>query len=113
MAAGRFRIRPRRTSASAFIAPTAPCREIRIRIDAPIMTAQTVANSMKTFRLIFALTFLAGGCLSASAQQRGFPVNTNDESGFVRIFDGKSLAGWQGDTNHWRVEDGCLVGEVT
>jgi len=51
--------------------------------------------------------------LSAQAQQRGFPVATNDESGFVEIFDGKSLAGWEGDTNYWRVENGCLVGEVT
>ena len=41
------------------------------------------------------------------------PIVTNDESGFVQIFDGKSLAGWEGDTNYWRVEDGCLVGEIT
>lgn len=61
--------------------------------------------------LIVAL--LAGAGLSVSAQQRGWPVATNDESGFVQIFDGKTLAGWDGDTNYWRVENGCLVGEVT
>src|SRR5882724_7083692 len=66
---------------------------------------------MKTIHLLLAL--LAGVSPSAFAQQRGWPVATNDESGFVQIFDGKTLAGWQGDTNHWRVEDGCLVGEVT
>jgi len=55
---------------------------------------------------------LVGG-FSAWAQQRGWPVNTNDESGFVRIFDGKTLAGWEGDPQYWRVEDGALVGEVT
>ncbi|TAK91612.1 MAG: DUF1080 domain-containing protein, partial [Verrucomicrobia bacterium] len=50
----------------------------------------------------------------AAAQQRPFPVPaTNDEAGFVQIFDGKTLAGWEGDTNYWRVENGCLVGEVT
>jgi hypothetical protein len=49
---------------------------------------------------------------SAIAQQRGWPVATNDESGFMQIFDGKTLAGWEGDTNYWRVENGCLVGEV-
>ncbi len=32
--------------------------------------------------------------------------------GFVRIFDGKTLAGWEGDTAYWRVEDGKLIGEV-
>ena len=34
------------------------------------------------------------------------------EDGFVRIFDGESLAGWQGDTSLWRVENGNLVGEI-
>jgi hypothetical protein len=36
-----------------------------------------------------------------------------DESGFVAIFDGKSLAGWAGDPVYWRVEAGTLVGEIT
>ena len=49
----------------------------------------------------------------AFAQPRSMPVATNDESGFVQIFDGKTLQGWEGDTNYWRVEDGSLVGEVT
>jgi len=29
------------------------------------------------------------------------------------IFDGKSLAGWSGITNLWRVEDGAITGEST
>jgi hypothetical protein len=29
------------------------------------------------------------------------------------IFNGKDLTGWDGDPAHWRVEDGCLVGETT
>jgi hypothetical protein len=36
-----------------------------------------------------------------------------DEPGFKPIFDGKSLAGWEGDPKYWRVENGCLVGEIT
>ncbi len=72
---------------------------------------------MKAQHRIFCLAAMSGalfyGPLSAHAQQRGFPVATNDESGFVQIFDGRSLAGWEGDTNYWRVENGCLVGEVT
>ena len=35
------------------------------------------------------------------------------EKGFVKIFDGKSLKGWRGDAGHWKVENGCIVGEVT
>jgi len=68
---------------------------------------------MKTIFLSLVFAVLAGSSLSAAAQQRGWPVENNDESGFVQIFDGKSLAGWEGDTNYWRVENGCLVGEVT
>ncbi|RPE12423.1 DUF1080 domain-containing protein [Chitinophaga lutea] len=30
----------------------------------------------------------------------------------VKIFDGKTLNGWEGDTEYWRVENGCLVGEI-
>lgn len=68
---------------------------------------------MKILQVTFALLILAGASLSTSAQQRGWPVATNDETVFVSIFDGKTLNGWQGDTNYWRVENGCLVGEVT
>ncbi len=35
------------------------------------------------------------------------------EAGFVSIFDGKTLTGWDGDPKYWRVENGCLVGEIT
>ena len=36
-----------------------------------------------------------------------------DEPGFVPIFDGQSLKGWEGDPTYWRVEGGALVGEIT
>lgn len=35
------------------------------------------------------------------------------EAGFVQIFDGKTLKGWEGDPTYWRVENGNLVGEIT
>jgi hypothetical protein len=43
---------------------------------------------------------------------RPAPVE-GDEPGFVRIFDGQSLAGWEGDPTYWRVENGTLIGEIT
>jgi hypothetical protein len=43
---------------------------------------------------------------------RPSPVE-GDEPGFTRIFDGQSLAGWEGDPTYWRVENGALVGEIT
>jgi hypothetical protein len=34
-------------------------------------------------------------------------------AGFQPIFDGKSLAGWEGNPMYWRAENGVLVGEIT
>lgn len=36
-----------------------------------------------------------------------------DKAGFVSIFDGKSLDGWEGDPKYWRVADGNMTGEIT
>lgn len=36
-----------------------------------------------------------------------------EKDGFVKIFDGKTLNGWEGDPKYWRVENGNLVGEIT
>jgi predicted RNA binding protein YcfA (HicA-like mRNA interferase family) len=33
------------------------------------------------------------------------------EQGFVPIFDGKTLAGWEGDFDLWKVESGMIVGD--
>lgn len=41
------------------------------------------------------------------------PTEPDDVTGFVTIFDGKSLNGWDGDPRFWRVEDGAIVGETT
>ncbi|MEY4383512.1 MAG: hypothetical protein RI995_1054, partial [Bacteroidota bacterium] len=35
------------------------------------------------------------------------------EKGFKKIFDGKTLDGWEGDPTYWRVENGSIVGEIT
>ena len=40
-------------------------------------------------------------------------IAQKSEKGFKSIFDGKSLKGWEGDTQYWRVENGNLVGEIT
>jgi arylsulfatase A-like enzyme len=35
---------------------------------------------------------------------------TADQDGFVTVFDGRSLRGWEGDSAYWSVEDGALTG---
>jgi len=44
---------------------------------------------------------------------RGPNIAPVEEVGFKSIFDGKSLAGWDGDPDFWRVEDGTIVGQTT
>lgn len=40
--------------------------------------------------------------------------NSNIKSdGFVSIFDGKTLKGWDGGSVYWKVENGCITGKVT
>lgn len=48
---------------------------------------------------------------------RGAPppmsVDFEDHEGFVQIFDGRTMTGWNGSTDVWSVVDGALVAEST
>jgi hypothetical protein len=39
------------------------------------------------------------------------PINFDDHDGWVQIFDGKTLSGWDGRSDIWHIEDGAIVGE--
>jgi len=39
------------------------------------------------------------------------PLDFNDHEGYVSIFGGRTLDGWDGNPKFWRVEDGGIVGE--
>lgn len=39
-------------------------------------------------------------------------IDFADQTGFVSLFDGKTLTGWDGQPGIWRVEDGAIVGET-
>lgn len=45
-------------------------------------------------------------------------INTNTlraqelNPGFKSLFDGKTLNGWEGNTEYWRAQDGILIGEI-
>jgi 3-keto-disaccharide hydrolase len=41
------------------------------------------------------------------------PLDFGDHQGYVSLFDGKSLKGWDGNPKFWRVENGAIVGEST
>lgn len=40
-------------------------------------------------------------------------ANPTDEDGFVSMFNGKDLAGWEGKPGGWWVEDGAITSEST
>jgi hypothetical protein len=40
------------------------------------------------------------------------PIDFADHTGYSSLFDGKTLTGWDGQPDLWRVEDGAIVGET-
>ncbi|MDN3202984.1 3-keto-disaccharide hydrolase [Algoriphagus sediminis] len=40
-------------------------------------------------------------------------IDFDDHDGYVSLFDGKSLEGWDGNPKFWTVEDGAIAGEST
>ena len=88
----------------------------------PMKKGHVMKTTLKLLLLVAALIGVAAHEereRSAAGQQpnrpaQSYPVPASgDESGFEPIFDGKTLQGWEGDPQYWRVENGCLVGEVT
>jgi len=63
-------------------------------------------------RTVLALAVLLVA-LPLFAQQQSQPVkNAADDAGFVSLFDGKTLDGWEYDPTYWRAENGELIGEI-
>lgn len=65
----------------------------------------------RSVRLLF-LPLLLVASLRAQPTPAAAPAPDPD-AGFVSIFDGRTLAGWDGDPKYWRVENGAIVGEIT
>src|SRR5215467_5895052 len=68
------------------------------------------------------ITVIIWALLTASAPKQpqrggGFtepsPMDFNDHEGYIPLFDGKTLKGWDGNPKFWRVENGAIVGEST
>ncbi len=54
-----------------------------------------------------------GGVLTSGAFDQPRPYDFDDDEGYVSLFDGKTLKGWDGNPKFWRVEEGAIVGEST
>ena len=77
------------------------------------MKNATPIGSLITRGSVIVLVAILMTAAPASAQQTYPTTAPAGEAGFERIFDGKSLDGWEGDETFWRVENGALVGEIT
>ncbi|SMD43310.1 protein of unknown function [Aquiflexum balticum DSM 16537] len=54
------------------------------------------------------------GCSTNSTKEGNIEIiEVDGHEGFISIFNGQSLDGWEGDTVYWRVENGILTGEIT
>jgi len=58
-------------------------------------------------------TIIAGASVMFAACTLAQQIKPLEETGFRRIFDGKSLNGWDGEPGFWRVENGAIVGDTT
>jgi len=81
-------------------------------------------NRSKAISALIPIGLLLAARLGGAPQATYVPKQTDrpepvsgpagsDEAGFGPIFDGRTLAGWEGNPAYWRVENGALVGEIT
>lgn len=54
-----------------------------------------------------------GGAVGLGGFTEPQPLDFNDHQGYVSLFDGVSLKGWDGNPKFWRAENGAIVGEST
>jgi hypothetical protein len=55
----------------------------------------------------------SGGSYGQGGFTEPEPMSFNDHRGYISLFDGVSLKGWDGNPKFWRVEGGAIVGEST
>lgn len=64
--------------------------------------------------IMLTIAFAVCSCNSPVTENKNAEAqNATDSAGFVSIFDGSTLNGWEGDTAVWHVKDGAITGEVT
>ena len=54
-----------------------------------------------------------GGTFASVSFTHPEPLNFADHTGYVPLFDGATLKGWDGNPKFWRVESGAIIGEST
>src|SRR6187402_1886155 len=55
--------------------------------------------------------YSAGNGMAGNNASEVLPIDHKDRDGYISLFDGVSLKGWDGNPRFWRVENGAIVGE--
>jgi hypothetical protein len=78
---------------------------------------QSRARVRLLVRAVIAAAMLMQGWSAVDAQRGGprgpQPLPFENHDGFVSMFDGASLSGWDGDPTFWRAEANAIVGQTT
>ena len=64
---------------------------------------------MKNSRILFVLALFVVACIAPFGYAEELK---SDKDGFVPLFNGKDLTGWEGNPDIWRVENGCIVAQT-
>lgn len=83
---------------------------VGLLLGATLVSIRAVAPQSTQTVLAAGQTPAGGGRLSFTEPS---PLDFQDHDGYVSLFDGVSLDGWDGNRKFWRVEDGAIVGEST
>jgi hypothetical protein len=71
---------------------------------------QTTAERLDSEQIAW---LIAAGGVYGTGFTEPEPMNFEDHRGYISLFDGVTLKGWDGNPKFWRVEDGAIVGEST
>jgi hypothetical protein len=66
------------------------------------MPARRRSATARPLAALFTLALTVAGTAAAG-----------DDSGFVSLFNGKDLSGWEGDSRYWSVQDGAITARTT
>jgi len=72
-------------------------------------------NNKAFSALTLGAILIAQPALVSGADQRGLTLldDHGAEKGFLRVFNGKDLTGWEGNPKLWSVQDGAITGQTT
>lgn len=70
-----------------------------------------IRSILQLCTLFFSVIIISSCNSSGSSDKATENVAQKDKDGYLSLFDGKTLNGWEGDTSIWKVKDGIITGD--